>query len=116
VATRLLHVRVVSPVDVVFDGEALGLVAPAFDGKVGILPAHAPYITLLGGGALDIDLPGGGSERFWVRLGALKVEDDEVTILTEFASRERPAELGTGTSWIEPTDLEAVADPGHPLI
>ena len=45
-----LHVRVVSPEKVVFQGEAGGLVAPAWDGMVGILPNHAPMIVLIGQG------------------------------------------------------------------
>ena len=37
-----LSVRVVSPDRIVFEGKAASLVAPAWDGKVGILPRHAP--------------------------------------------------------------------------
>ena len=33
-----------------FEGEADSVVAPAFDGEVGILPNHAPMMTLLGRG------------------------------------------------------------------
>ena len=88
-----LTVRVVSPEKVMFEGEAASVVAPAWDGQVGILPRHAPMITLLGAGTLSVDLPGGGSEEWFVAGGALKVENDQVTVLTEFAGKEAPAEL-----------------------
>ncbi|SVB98166.1 uncharacterized protein METZ01_LOCUS251020, partial [marine metagenome] len=54
-----MQVCVVSPDSVLFDGPAVSIVAPAWDGKVGILAGHAPMIALLGSGELSIDLPGG---------------------------------------------------------
>jgi F-type H+-transporting ATPase subunit epsilon len=86
-----LRVRVVSPDRVVFDGEGSAVVAPAWDGQVGILPGHAPMLALLGAGELSIDRVGGGSDEFHVAGGVLKVERDQVTLLTEYAGSEPPA-------------------------
>ena len=86
-----LKVRVVSPDKVVFEGEASAVVAPAWDGQVGILPKHAPMLTLVGAGKLEVDRPGGGSDTFHVAGGVLKVERDQVTVLTEYAGTEPPA-------------------------
>ena len=47
---RVMQVTVISPEKSMFDGEADALVVPAFDGQVGILPNHAPFMTLLGQG------------------------------------------------------------------
>jgi F-type H+-transporting ATPase subunit epsilon len=91
VASKLLRVRVVSPDRVVFDGESSAMVAPAWDGQVGILPGHAPMLALLGVGELAIDRRGGGSDEFYVAGGVLKVERDQVTVLTEYAGTEPPA-------------------------
>ena len=88
-----MDVRVVSPEKVVFEGEASSLVAPAWDGQVGILPGHAPMLALLGSGELHLDRPGGGSDSFYVAGGVLKVERDTVTLLTEYAGDEPPAEV-----------------------
>ncbi|RMH14877.1 MAG: ATP synthase F1 subunit epsilon [Gemmatimonadetes bacterium] len=88
-----LKLRVVSPERSVFDGDAAALVAPAWDGRVGVLPGHAPLITLLGHGELVIDLPAGGSQTFQVAAGVLMVESDQVTVLTEYADVEPPSEL-----------------------
>ena len=87
-----LHAQVVGPDRTVFEGEASSLVAPAWDGQVGILRGHAPMITLLGSGELVIDRVGGGSTTFHVAGGVLKVEDDRVTVLTEYAG-DRPPEV-----------------------
>ncbi len=88
-----LTVRVASPQATVFDGEAAAIVAPSWDGQVGVLPGHAPMLALLGAGVLTVDRPGGGSEAFHVAGGVLKVERDTVTVLTEYAGDE-PAPEG----------------------
>ena len=88
-----LNVRVVSPEKIVFEGEASALVAPAWDGQVGVLPGHAPMLALLGAGELALDRVGGGSDTFHVAGGVLKVERNTVTLLTEYAGTEPPAEV-----------------------
>ena len=85
-----LSVKVVSPERVLFEGAAASMVAPSWDGRVGILPGHAPFLSLLGSGDLDLDIEGGRSERYYVSGGVLKVLANEVTVLSEYASEEPP--------------------------
>lgn len=80
-----LKVSVISPERVLFEGTARGVVVPAFDGEVGILPLHAPLMTLLGTGTLRIDTTG-GEQRFQVAGGFLQVVDDVVRVVTECAT------------------------------
>ncbi|TVP42613.1 MAG: ATP synthase F1 subunit epsilon [Gemmatimonadales bacterium] len=119
-ASDVLSVRVVSPASVVFEGEASSLTAPAWDGQVGILPGHAPFIALLGGGMLAVDLPGGGSERYFVNRGVMKVEKNQVTVLSEYAAAAPPEGYDAGSGWIdldqEQPDLDVVAGPENPLV
>ena len=77
-----MHVTVISPERAVFDGEADALVAPAFDGLVGILPHHAPFMTLLGEGTLTVR-QGTGAHAVKVRGGFLQVVRDTVRVVTE---------------------------------
>ncbi len=88
-----LKVRVVSPEKIVFEGDASAVVAPAWDGQVGILAGHAPMLALVGSGVLSVDRPGGGSDSFHVAGGVIKVERNQVTVLTEYAGTEPPAEI-----------------------
>jgi F-type H+-transporting ATPase subunit epsilon len=81
----MLRVSVISPERVVFDGEVGSLVAPAFDGEVGILPEHAPMMTLLGRGELRLG-PEGRDGRFRLQGGFLQVVNDDVRVVTESAS------------------------------
>lgn len=77
-----MRVTVISPEAAMFDGDADAVVAPAFDGEVGILPRHAPFMTLLGRGTLTVRR-GGGTTRFLVRGGFLQVAGDRVRIVAE---------------------------------
>ncbi len=79
-----MRVSVVSPEKALFDGDAAALVAPAFDGEVGILPRHAPFLTLLGKGDLVIR-SGAGAQRFRVEGGFLQVLGDRVRVVAEKA-------------------------------
>ena len=81
----MLTVSVISPERVLYEGEAESVVAPAFDGEVGILGGHAPMMTLLGSGELRLSAAG-GERRFSVAGGFLQVADDRVRVVTERAS------------------------------
>ena len=81
----MLNVSVISPEKVLYEGDADSVVAPAFDGEVGILNGHAPMMTLLGRGELRL-ASAGGERRFTVAGGFLQVADDRVRVLTESAS------------------------------
>ncbi|MGH7676473.1 MAG: ATP synthase F1 subunit epsilon [Gemmatimonadales bacterium] len=79
-----MHVSVVSPERVLFDGEADAVVAPAFDGLVGILPRHAPFLTLLGDGVLRVRRQGQVT-AFRVSQGFLQVLANRVRVVADRA-------------------------------
>ena len=81
----MLRVSIISPERVLYEGEADSVVAPAFDGEVGILTSHAPMMTLLGRGELRLG-GGAGARRFSVEGGFLQVVDDQVRVVTERAA------------------------------
>jgi F-type H+-transporting ATPase subunit epsilon len=79
---RSLRVSVISPTTVGFVGRGASVVAPAWDGLLGILYGHAPMMVLLGEGALVVR-DGGEEHRVEVRGGFLQVVDNEVSVLAE---------------------------------
>ena len=79
-----LKVSVISPEKVLFEGSARSVSAPAFDGEMGILPMHAPLMTLLGKGTLRLGTAE-GERRFDVEGGFLQVVDNQVRVVTENA-------------------------------
>ena len=80
-----LKVSVISPERVLFEGAALSVVAPAFAGELGILPLHAPLMTVLGKGTLRVSTPE-GERRFTVGGGFLQAVDNQVRVVTERAA------------------------------
>jgi len=78
----MLKVSVISPEKVLYEGEAASVVAPAYDGEVGILSGHAPLMTLLGTGALRL----GGGQSFQISGGFIHAVDDNVRVVTEKAT------------------------------
>lgn len=105
-----IHVRVVSPEKTVYEGEASALVVPAWDGKVGILPGHAPLITLLGAGELVVDRRGAEALTYYVERGVLKVEGDEAVVLTDRAEDAIPEEGLPPDAVVQAGELEVVDD------
>jgi F-type H+-transporting ATPase subunit epsilon len=77
-----MRVLVIGPERTLFDGEAESLVAPTYDGQVGVLPRHAPFMTLLGTGELAIRR-GGETARFRVQGGFLQVVSNTVRVVAE---------------------------------
>ena len=78
----MLHVSVISPEASLYEGDATSVVAPAFDGEVGILTGHAPMMTLLGKGELRVE-GGSGAKAFSIEGGFLQVVNNQVRVVTE---------------------------------
>jgi F-type H+-transporting ATPase subunit epsilon len=81
----VLNVSVISPEALVFEGQSDSVVAPAFDGEVGILSGHAPLMTLLGKGTLRVGMSG-AVKSFAVEGGFVQVAADQVRVVTEKAT------------------------------
>ena len=83
----MLTISLISPERTLYEGEATSIVAPAYDGELGVLTGHAPMMTLLGKGTLRVTR-GTEERRFTVEGGFLQVVDDVVRIVTEQARAE----------------------------
>ena len=81
----MLKVSVISPEKALFEGDADSVIAPAFDGELGILSGHAPMMTLLGKGELRVGT-GGAAKRFSIEGGFLQVIKNQVRVVTERGS------------------------------
>src|SRR5438046_6046271 len=76
--------RVVSVERSLFEGDVDFVVANGADGELGILPHHAPLMTILKPGALKIR-HGGNEELLFVGGVFLEVLPDRVTVLADVA-------------------------------
>ncbi len=96
---------VVSSSATVFEGRVSTVVLPAWDGKVGILPGHAPLITLLGAGTLEYRVDGEEPESLFVRRGVVKVDRNRVTVLSEFVAADVPDDYSPGEAVLFPDEI-----------
>ena len=83
-AAHAMRVVVVTPERALYEGEATSVVVPAYDGLVGILPRHAPFLALLGTGELVVRADD-GEHRFRVAGGFVQVVDNVVRVVAEKA-------------------------------
>ncbi len=83
-ATRTLHVEVVTAESEIYSGEANEVVAPGSEGQLGILPEHAALLALLKEGALRIKTDE-GEEPIFISGGFLEVSNDQLTVLATTA-------------------------------
>jgi len=79
-----LQLLVVTPERRVLEAEADEVELPGSQGYLGILPGHAPLITLLGTGVLTCR-KGGSSTTLAVSSGLAEVSHDRVSVLADSA-------------------------------
>jgi F-type H+-transporting ATPase subunit epsilon len=77
----------VSQDHLVFTGDVTEILAPGIDGELGILPRHAPLITVLAPGEVQVKREEGEDLFFAVSGGWMEVLPNQVTILARTAER-----------------------------
>ena len=81
------HVDIVSAEREIFSGIAEMVVATGEMGEVGIVPGHAPFLTVLKPGEIRVTLPGGTEDVYYVSGGMLEVQPYYVTVLADAVER-----------------------------
>lgn len=77
-----LHVELVAADRLVWEGEASTVSVRGVEGELGILPNHAPLVTVLVEGDVRIDTDG-GRQVAHIDGGFLAVDDNRVRIVAE---------------------------------
>ena len=108
--------EIVTPERLAYSGEVDSVQVPGSEGEMGILPHHAPLVSMLGIGELVIRA-GGGEELFAIAGGFVQVRPDKVVVMAETADMaseidleraqeaRREAERAIETGYHEPADL-----------
>ena len=78
---------VVSVNESIYSGTITMLIAKGAGGELGILPGHAPLVTLLQPGPIRVQLENGTEEIVYVSGGVLEVQPHVVTVLAAPALR-----------------------------
>jgi F-type H+-transporting ATPase subunit epsilon len=83
-----MRCQVVTQERLIYQAEKVQLVlAPGVEGQLGILPRHAPLITALGEGVMQIRGEDGTEELFAIHGGFMEVLPDRVTVLADVAEQ-----------------------------
>lgn len=83
---RTLLCEIVTPEKIVYTNEVEMVIAPTLDGEVGILPLHAPLVTVLRAGELRVRYNDSKDvEWFAVSGGYMQVHEDKVIVLADAA-------------------------------
>lgn len=84
-------VDIITPEETYFSGEAVSLAAPGIMGYLGVLPNHAPLVTPLGKGRVELRQADGTKKVFAVEGGFLEVASNQATLLVEKISPLEPS-------------------------
>ena len=113
-----LLLEIVTPERLAYSDTVDAVVLPGSEGELGVLPHHAPLVSMLGVGELRIR-KGGAEESFAIVGGFLQVRPDKVVVMAETADMaseidlekaqeaRREAERALETGYHEGADLAA---------
>jgi F-type H+-transporting ATPase subunit epsilon len=79
-----LLLEIVTPERLAYSDTVDSVVLPGSEGELGVLPHHAPLVSMLGVGELRIR-KGGAEESFAIAGGFLQVRPDKVVVMAETA-------------------------------
>jgi len=111
-----LQLEIVTPERLAYADEVDAVVLPGSEGELGVLPHHAPLVTMLGIGELRIR-KGATEESFAIIGGFLQVRPDKVVVMAETADMaseidlekaqeaRRAAERALESGYVEGADL-----------
>jgi F-type H+-transporting ATPase subunit epsilon len=77
--------RLVTPQRIVFEGPVVSIQAPGSEGYLGVLAHHAPLITMLQDGRLEMRDPSGRVTAWHVTGGFLEVSNNRASALADSA-------------------------------
>jgi F-type H+-transporting ATPase subunit epsilon len=92
-ADKLMQVELVAADRLVWSGEASMVIARTTEGDVGILPNHAPMLSLMVDGVVDVTTAEGETWIAAVDAGFLSVANNRISILAEHAEMSHDIDL-----------------------
>jgi F-type H+-transporting ATPase subunit epsilon len=114
--TRSVPFKLVTPTQVVFEGDAELVIAVTTEGEEGILPKHAPFLAALKPGVLRANVLEGGATSRLERAtsdGFMQALPDRVTVLVDEAVRFEEVVVAEARRELsEATERQKAAAPG----
>ena len=105
---KLMQVELVAADRLVWSGEATMVIARTTEGDVGVLPNHAPMLSTMVDGIVDVTTADGETWIAAVDAGFLSVANNRISILSEHAEMSHEIDLEKARH-----DLERAKDSGE---
>lgn len=83
--SKTIQLEMVTPERVALQAEAEMVVLPAFEGEMGVLPGHAPFLVMLNPGEVRVTAPGGEKKFYAVAGGFAEIQSAKVSVFAETA-------------------------------
>lgn len=80
----MLHIEILSPEGVTYNGEAQEIIIPTSVGEIAVLPGHTSLFTKLQEGIIVVK-NGNKNLEFAIVGGFLQIENDKVSIISDYA-------------------------------
>ena len=107
-----LKFELVTPERMALSQDAMQVVVPGLEGDFTVLPGHAPVISALRPGVVDVTLPDASKARIFVKGGFAEVNSQQLTVLAERALDVEAMDAGTIAAElaVAEADFAAAAD------
>lgn len=92
-ANEPLRAEVVSAEGLVWEGEAISVIARTTEGDIGVMARHEPFIAPLVPCAAEILTPHGDREFLAVDGGFISVDDNRVAVIAQYAQIAREIKM-----------------------
>jgi F-type H+-transporting ATPase subunit epsilon len=104
--------ELVTPERMALSQDATQVVVPGLEGDFTVLPGHAPVISALRPGVVDVTFPDASKARIFVKGGFAEVDREQLTVLAERALDVEAMDAGTIAAElaVAEADLAAAAD------
>jgi F-type H+-transporting ATPase subunit epsilon len=83
----MVRLEIVTPESKTFSDDVDSVVIPGVEGELGVLPLHAPLMTLLEPGELRV-MKNGEETRLAVGEGFVEITQEKIAVLTDMAVKE----------------------------
>ena len=101
--------ELVTPERMALSEDATQVVVPGVEGEFTVLPGHAPVISALRPGVIEVALPDAGKTRIFVKGGFAEVGADHLTVLAERALLVEAMDAATIAAELEAAEAELAA-------
>lgn len=79
----MMLLEIITPEEKLFEGEVTSVKLPGTDGEFGVLNNHAPIISTLTKGSIEVTDSKNESKRFEINGGVIEMQNNKIIVLAD---------------------------------